>query len=175
MKKDELCPKCGSGIFKRSCEVNGVTIYKIYSCGHKITLSNTEPLYETQLYIIQDPITTLEKAILNENWFTGVILSATYLEIYGKKKIKQFFEEHGIKLSHKEKDITEDLNLFRTIKFLYNFGIIDKKMYEKMEEIRRERNKLVHEEGKIHRQDICKARKLIEDSIDIIIKLGAEK
>lgn len=41
---------------------------------------------------IFDPIYTLKETIKDEDWFKGIVLSATYLERYGILKLKEHYK-----------------------------------------------------------------------------------
>jgi hypothetical protein len=133
-----------------------------------------------------NPIAKLHKAIREENWFEGLILSCTYFEMFGVLSLKTYFEtisnvepkQHGI--------ISVFLGraqLAPTIKLLYFCGLVSSKTYAHMMKIKDARNKIVHRTKvkdkafvipeEINNESKTKALKLIEDAIECIKELGA--
>jgi len=107
---------------------------------------------------------TLADLIKNEQWFAGIIVSASHIESIGKMRLHWRFEG---KIS---KDKIDHLTLDETIMFLLASGIIDEKAYTKMQEIKNARNDAAHkviEVSKIEKNP-KKAKRIIEQTIECL-------
>lgn len=120
-------------------------------------------------FLVFGPLKTLEKAMDDEDWFRGIVLSATYFEAYGKFKIKEYLGKNKINIG---KDKIERLRLNQVITIMYALKIIDEKTYQMMLKIKDKRDKLVHEKHEIYRIESDEGLKLIQKAYDIIKKLG---
>ena len=122
--------------------------------------------------LVHSPLTALKNALKEEDCFKGIIFSTTYIETYGKIRIIEHFKQKEVEI--KDDKIIKDLNLFRTIHFLYSLGIIDKTNYKKLEEIREKRNKIVHEKYENQLIEKKDGLRMIKNSIEILETLGAK-
>ena len=93
---------------------------------------------EEKIVIVESPITTLEKSIANNEWFKGIVLSATYFEHFGLMRLKERFK------GKIDENKLEHLQLGSIIILLYGSGLIDTNTYSKMMKIKKKRNDLVH-------------------------------
>lgn len=75
------------------------------------------------------------------DWKPAIIFSATYIEKLGIQKLKRYIEGKGITIDEK----VEDLTLFKVASFLHEFGLIDHNDFTHINEIRKERNSMVHQ------------------------------
>jgi hypothetical protein len=132
------------------------------------------------------PIAKLQKAILEKNWFEGLILSCTYFEMFGFLSLETSYEEIG-NVEPKQHGIISDFlgraQLAPTIRLLYICGLVSSNTYANMMEIKKARDKIVHRTEvknnafiipeEINDKSKTKALKLIEDAIDCLKELGA--
>ena len=110
------------------------------------------------------PIPTLRKAIEQEQWFSGIAMATAFFEFWGLELLKENFKG---KISG---DKLEDLRLEEIILFLYSSEIIDESTYTKMMEVKKVRNKVVHNPYELLELD--KPETLIEKAIDCLKALG---
>jgi len=89
--------------------------------------------------LVHKPRASILEALRKEDWFKGIVLSATYFEHFGLEKLKEHYQGR----------ITPEklnrLSLEQIILFLFGSGIIDQATYTKMIEVKDARNELVHE------------------------------
>jgi hypothetical protein len=142
---EELCPICNKGKLATVKKEDNVEI-KEFSCGHKRFLVLHEEkvrTFDSICYIkIPDPISLLQDIIKRKDWFTGLIMSATFFEHFGISRLKEYFHSKGINIGS---DRIERLDLGEIIMFLYGCGLIDQPTYTKMFEIKKKRDELVHQ------------------------------
>ena len=102
----------------------------------------------------------LNDSLRDRKWLEGIIMSTALFEFVGKERLRTHFagKINASKFDH--------LNLQQIIMFLYGSGIIDEVTYSKMEEIRKDRNRIVH--GDLSKLKPEKAQKLIAHAIDCL-------
>ena len=110
------------------------------------------------------PIPTLREAIKQEQWFSGIVMGTAFFEVWGLELLKEKFEG---KISG---DKLEDLRLEEIILLLYSSEIIDEPTYTKMMEVKKVRNKIVHNPYELLELD--KPETFIEKAIDCLKALG---
>lgn len=120
--------------------------------------------------VIPGTLKTLQLAVSEREWEKGIALSAAYLETYGLHKIKEFFMIDN-------RDINEESFeslTFNQISFmLCALGVINKKTYKHMQQVKRMRDKLTRYRvlaPKLYRKQ-CQS--LIRKSMYILATLGA--
>ncbi|MEM3705974.1 MAG: hypothetical protein QXX59_08725 [Candidatus Bathyarchaeia archaeon] len=116
-----------------------------------------------QKFLVKSPREILEDAIRNGEWFKGIVLSTAFFEHFGSIILERH-TNGGIR-NNKLK-----LTLEKILRLLYDFKLVDESVYLKMQEIRKERNKLVH--NPFVDVDENRSRRLIEDAIGCLEKLG---
>jgi neutral trehalase len=129
-------------------------------------------------------LTDLAKVGKEIDWKPVIILSAAYLEKFGKDKLKRYLTEQslsGVTISFKDtksrlrkKDL-EELSLYNVIKFLFGLSLIKKQEFNQMDEIRKERNTIVHTKGipplYVGNKANDKYEKMVNNTLDIIKSL----
>jgi hypothetical protein len=129
------------------------------------------------------PIRILKDSLENHDWFKGLILSATFLEMFGFLSLRIYYEQKIDRKHHKEiGNFLNRLGLSRTIKLLYFNGFIKHNTFLKMTKIIKARNKLVHPIQKMGKDfvfaegsdhiPIETVEKMIEDAIGCLKELG---
>jgi len=116
--------------------------------------------------VVFPPIRSLKETIDHEEWYKGVVLSATYFEHFGLEKLKEKYR--GVIDPQK----IENLSLEQIIMFLYISGLIDQPTYSKMIEVKNARNDLVHKPWEHVAMTPEDAKKLIEKAIECLKYLG---
>ena len=86
-----------------------------------------------------------------------------------------FFEHFGSQILERHtnggiKNSELNLDLKRILRLLYDFQLVDESTHSKMNEIRKERNRMVHDP--FRRIDENRIKRLIEDAIECLRKLG---
>ncbi len=130
------------------------------------------------------PIHSLKDSLENHDWFKGLILSTTFLEMFGFLSLRTYYEQNVDREHHKK--IGEFLyrsGLARIITLLYFSGLIKRDSYTKMIEINKARNEIVHRVRRIKKDEFAfddeidikferKAKKLIKQTIICLKELG---
>jgi hypothetical protein len=81
----------------------------------------------------------LDELAETENWYVGILLSASFLEDVGKRRLKLIFKERI------DANKIDRLRFEEVIMLLLASGEIDCKMYQQLMEVREARNKLAHD------------------------------
>ena len=110
------------------------------------------------------PIPTLRKTIEQKQWFSGIVMASAFFEFWGLELLKEKLKD---KISG---DKLEDLRLEEIILLLYSSEIIDQPTYAKMMEVKKVRNKIVHNPYELLELD--EPESLIEKAIDCLKALG---
>ena len=110
------------------------------------------------------PIPTLRETIKKEQWFSGIAMATAFFEFWGLELLKEKFKG---KIS---RDKLEDLRLEEIVLLLYSSEIIDELTYTKMMEVKKVRNKIVHNPYELLELD--KPEILIEKAIDCLKAFG---
>jgi len=116
-----------------------------------------------QYSLKKSPREILEDAIANSEWFKGIVLSAAFFEHFTSVILKR----------HTNGGIDNDslnLRLQILLRLLYDFHLVSEEIHSKMQEIKLERNKLVH--NPFMEIDEVKARRLIENAIECLESMG---
>jgi len=87
------------------------------------------------------PTDVLKKAIKEERWFEGVMLSTIYLEEYAYHRLRNFLASKRVRA----RPFLKHMNLSRIAQILEELRVIDHKTHSLIGEINKYRNKLVHE------------------------------
>ena len=116
--------------------------------------------------LVHKPRTSILEALRKEDWFKGIILSATYFEHFGLEKLKEYYQG---KITPEK---LNRLNLEQIILFLFGSGIIDQATYTKMIEIKDARNELVHEPWANVTLTENRGKVLIRKAIECLKALG---
>lgn len=111
----------------------------------------------------KSPREILQDAIDNGEWFKGIVLASAFFEHFSGAILDK--RTNGGINNDKLK-----LNLERLLRLLYDFGLVGDPMYSKMQEIKNERNKLVH--NPFTEINEGKAKELVEDAIEVLESLG---
>ena len=111
----------------------------------------------------KSPREILEDTINKEEWFKGIVLSASFFEHFASAILNKR-TNGGIN------NAILNLRLERLLRLLLDFSLVSEKIHSKMHEIKAERNKLVHNPFK--EIDEEKAKRLIEDAIEVFESLG---
>jgi hypothetical protein len=74
------------------------------------------------------------------DWKPAIILSSIFLEKFGKFKLKNIFKNRKLKLDKK----IESLSLSEVTTFLYGFHQINNKEYTIINQIRREKKRIIN-------------------------------
>jgi hypothetical protein len=77
------------------------------------------------------------------DWKPAIILSAAYLETFGIKKLKRYFELKKVQLG----ELLKRLSLSKVANLLKSNDLINEKQFSKMKQIWSERNDIVHPKG----------------------------
>jgi len=106
------------------------------------------------------------------DWKPVIILSAVYLEKFAIFRLKEILKNRKIKLDKK----IENLSLNQVSLFLYGFHQINHKEFTKINQIRRERNRIIHQKDSsipVFFGDKAnkKYKKLVENALEIISSL----
>ena len=121
-----------------------------------------------KVVIVESPIKTLRETVKSKEWFKGIVLSVTYFEHFGVLKLKEHFK------GKIDEGKLKDLGVEQMIILLYGSGLIDGNTYSKMMEIRKKRNKLVHDPWKQQIElDPQDAEKIIKKAIKCLEILTA--
>jgi len=110
------------------------------------------------------PIYELREAVEKEQWFSGIVMATAFFEFWGLELLKEKFEG---KIS---RDKFEDLRLEEIILLLYSSEVINQPIYTKMMEVKKVRNKIVHNPYELLELD--KPEILIEKAIDCLKAFG---
>ena len=114
---------------------------------------------------IFDPIGELERLLAGKDYFKALLMAASYIEHYGKVRIRWFFDEHNEEYSsnweHHTK-VIDRLSLSQVIDFLFVCGVLEKKIYRNLQDFRRKRSKLVH--------DWSVTGEIDEDEVQILVR-----
>lgn len=113
---------------------------------------------------------TLADLIKKEQWFAGIIISASYIDFIGKMRLHWRFEG---KIS---KDKIDGLTLSGTIMFLLASGIIEPEIYTKLQQVKDARNRVAHKvfDAEQIENNPKEARKIINQTIEclsVLLKL----
>jgi hypothetical protein len=87
-------------------------------------------------------IEELKDAMEMHDFFKVVAYSSTLLESYGKQILIKHF---GVKNQDRLRGRIHDLTFNATTVMLYSNGIIDKPLFEGIDDVRKERNSIIHE------------------------------
>jgi len=159
VEKEEICPICNKGKFVKVKKTLKNTEISAFSCGHqKVSMT----------ILVPNPIKVLQEAINQKDWFRGIIMSATFFERLGIKKLKEHFQSNGINV---DQERIERLELERIIIFLYGCGAIDQNTYAQMFQIKNKRDDLVHKVMPTFELNDGEAKRLIEKAIECVKKL----
>ena len=117
------------------------------------------------LLIFPDHIEELNDALEVHDFFKVVAYSSTLLEAYGKQILIRHYEKQNRSRDHSR---IGGLNFNATTIMLYSSGIIDKSLFENINDIRRSRNnEFIH---RTHAQSILLSMKKVEEMEDIAKK-----
>jgi len=109
------------------------------------------------------------------DWKPAILLSASYLEKFGILKINEFLKNRKIKLGKKLENLTfNDIAIF-----LYAIHQISDKEFTQINQIRKERNRIIHPRGTLIRvyfgeKANNKYKKMVENTIKIIHSLKSD-
>jgi len=106
------------------------------------------------------------------DWKPAIILSAAYLEKFGVLRISEFLKNRRIKLGKK----LDNLSLNDLSVFLYTLHQINDKEFTQINQIRKERNRIIHPRGTripvyFGEKTNNKYEKMVENAINIISSL----
>jgi hypothetical protein len=73
-----------------------------FSCGHAARLESFEMRIQVFGSLLPRPLTILQRAIDEKDWFKGIVMSSVFFELLGIKKLKEHFESKGIGISDKK-------------------------------------------------------------------------
>jgi hypothetical protein len=129
-----------------------------------------------KIWGIQNPTDVLRECIEKEEWFKGVVLSATFFEGVGAKVLLLRFG------SQIEAEYTEgvtakkigSLSLNTIIILLYALRIIDHPTYLRMMGVKAYRNKMVHQLSPFAKPEGKDSKRMIETAIKCLHKLMLE-
>lgn len=108
------------------------------------------------------PISLLKDTLEKHDWFKGLIMSTTFLEMFGFLTLQTYYEQKVNREHHKKiGKFFHRIGLERIITLLYFSGLIKRDTYTKMIEINKARNKLVHHVRRINDNEFA-----FEDKID---------
>lgn len=138
-----------------------------------------------EVWGIQNPTGILEECIEKEEWFKGVVLSATFFEGIGAKVLLLHYKRQMKALNKRtlaetikaDKMIAEkigDLSVNSILILLYALGIIEPSTYLKMVKVNKDRNDLVHRQSPFAKPEGKEARRTIEMAIKCLHKLMYE-
>ncbi len=113
---------------------------------------------------LEAPIPTLREAIKQKQWFSGIVMSTAFFEVWGLELLKEKFQG---KIAD---DRLERLRLEEIILLLYSSKIIDQRTYTKMMEVKEVRNRIVHNPYKL--LELEKPETLISKAVDCLMALG---
>ena len=97
--------------------------------------------YVDEVFTFPNYIEELKDAMEMHEFFKVVAFSSTLLESYGKQILIIHF---GEKNQDRDYDRIYDLNFSATAIMLYSCGIIDKPLFDEIDYVRRDGNKLIH-------------------------------
>jgi hypothetical protein len=127
------------------------------------------------------PLGLLKEAIDNRDWFTGLVLSTTFFEMFGLMMLSSYFGRGKKDSEHRNivADCLDRIGLMKLIQLLYLCGFVRLGTYRKMKSIVKERNTWIHrvKGGKKYlidaeEKDIEKIMNLITDAINCLKELG---
>jgi len=132
--------------------------------------------------IIQ-PLDLLKATIENKKWFEGLILSATFFELFGFITLRTYYgEKKGETYRKRIEEFLDRIGLANKLLLLYLCDFICPATYTKMIKVVRERNRLVHRVRRINKDFVFqveiseeskeKAIELIADAIECLKELG---
>ena len=109
------------------------------------------------------------------DWKPAIILSAAYLEKFGMLRISEFLKNRKIKLCKK----LDNLSLNDVSVFLYMLHQINDKEFTQINQIRKERNRIIHPRGTkipvyFGEKANNKYEKMVENTINIISSLKSD-
>jgi len=119
------------------------------------------------------PIEELMKLYEGKRWFEGLVLACAYFQNIGLIKIREYAKINDDLFFGSKKIKKMRLHLDEVLVFLHTIGIIDKKQYSMMDEIREERNDLVHdpEHLEFFEKNPDYSKKLFQNAIRCLEKL----
>jgi len=118
---------------------------------------------------VRGPFRALKEAIEHKRWFEGITMSGVFIERFAADKLKEYF--HSKQVPMKPKRIAR-LGYLGVIDLLLDFGIIDNSVHSKMVNVRRERNRVLHEEKHPDTIGPEKATIIIEKAMECLKVLG---
>ena len=127
--------------------------------------------YGVDALIVRSPLKFLQDTIEAERYIEGVVVSAMYLERYGVDELKKYFILKKVPLDPLNLD---ELYLSKIIDWLCGFGIIKPHIKGWMDEVRKERNSIVHELRSPDMLDTDKANDIIYKAIQCLNFLGVK-
>ena len=116
-----------------------------------------------------NPIAELDDFISAGRWFEGIVLAGVFLEAWGKKTLRTFFEEKGYKLPR----AIEEANMSSIKRTLRDLNLISQKNESKMQKVLRSRNLLVHHLDAHYSIKPEQAKEVLQDAIGVLKVLGA--
>lgn len=147
---DKYCPSCGADLAK---------------VGRAISKTFTETIGFSDLFssiTVHNPKQVLKNCLKDKKWFEGIVLSATYFEYYGKKRLEELLKN---KISPQR---VNWLNLDALTILTFGLGIISQSTYCKIIEVKDKRNDLVHEPWTILELKDHEAQNLLEKGIECL-------
>ncbi len=136
-------------------------------------LSNATDIYneERELEVLSEMAIKTKEI----DWKPAIILSAAYLEKFGVLRISEFLKNRRIKLGKK----LDNLSLNDLSVFLYTLYQINDKEFTQINQIRKERNRIIHPRGTripVHFGEKAnnKYEKMVENAINIISSLKSD-
>jgi len=130
-------------------------------------------------FLVRGPIKFLNDMLKEDTLnsiILGVIISASYLEAYGKDKLKEYFTGKTIPIKPFNFDNPRSPSLSKIIEWIWGFEIVDnKKAHIKgyMDDVRDERNNVIHHLRYPDAIDKNKARETIKKAIECLTALEA--
>ena len=119
--------------------------------------------------LVRSPFRALKEAIENKRWFEGITMSAVFIERFATDKLMEYF--HSKQVPMKPKRIAR-LGYTGVINLLLDFEIIDNFVHSKMVDVRKERNRVLHEEKRPDAIDPEKATIIMEKAMECLKALG---
>ncbi len=136
-------------------------------------LSNATVIYSEEMEL--EVLSEMAIKTKEIDWKPAIILSAAYLEKFGVLRISEFLKNRRIKLGKK----LDNLSLNDLSVFLYTLHQIKDKEFTQINQIRKERNRIIHPRGTripvyFGEKANNKYEKMVENAINIISSLKSD-
>lgn len=119
--------------------------------------------------LVRNPLRFLTDEVAEGRLIEGLVVSVSYFEYFGAKKLEEYFQSKGIPVIPMK---IKEMRVAKITALLEGFGLISHEIHSSMGEVCEERNKVVHKLSNPDTIDKSKAKEMIEKAIECLEALG---